>query len=122
MVIIVRWCLAMGWFFLLIQTRSPNTALELQFFVEFGGLKALGLTKVQITKSEIGMSANQSSQTLLHIAIASTIIMGIRVQALQGFEWRIQLVSSNLKVRASFSEKDMIHGFIKDKYFRVVEE
>ena len=75
--------------------------------VDLGALKALGLIKVQTTMSVTGMTKYHPIQTLLQMAIANRIMMGIRVQALQGFEWRIQLVLSNLNILANFSEKDM---------------
>jgi len=73
--------------------------------VDLGALKALGLIQVQTTRSETGMTEYHPIQTLLHTAMANRIIMGIRVQALQGFEWRIQLVLSSLIFLLIFRKK-----------------
>ena len=91
-----RWCCGTGCSFLFIHTLSPSTALELQYWVVFGLLNALGFSHVQNNTTPIGTRLYHPNHTLLHIASARTGMMMNRVQTLQGFAWRPHVLSSIL--------------------------
>ena len=65
MLITGRWCPGMGILLRLSHTRSPNTALDAQFFVEPGIAKTRGLIHIQTIESKIGTSDHRPIQIRL---------------------------------------------------------
>src|SRR5690606_8114541 len=91
------------------NTLSPRTALEAQFFVDFGFLKSTGLKNIQSSDSKPGTKHHHPIHTLLQ---KLNTIMGSTeylVQTLIGLECFIQFSSERLNRFAIFLSNVINH-------------
>jgi hypothetical protein len=83
--------------------RSPNTPLDVQFFVDAGGRNSSGLIIMKISDRAIGTSDHQPIQSRLQIESASSGKTANRVQTLIGLACRNQRSPWSPNSLASFA-------------------